>query len=378
MKILQVNKMYSPDIGGVETVCQQYSEFYAENHEVTVLCVHKNFKLIGNTTIINNVKVIRCSSLGMFFSMPVSLTFLFNFFLQFIKCDIVFIHLPFPLADVSLLFTQFIKRKVYLVWHSDIVKQGFLKKLLSPILNRSIKKADKILVTSPRMLDFSDSLQDAITKCIVIPLSIDTSKIRQMVQDDRDLFSDFDWFNEDKPIDGLFFGRLCYYKGIDVLLDMLLQSKIVGFNPRIVIAGRGEYTDVVENFILKHKLSNIHFINRFLTEKEKYSLINKSKCFLFPSVEVSEAFGITQLEAMCLGVPVINTSLASGVPWVSLNGLTGMTVTPKDSKQLLEALITLLNDQQMLKTYSANAIERVNLEFDDTVIFKKLNLLIEE
>ncbi|WP_445776048.1 glycosyltransferase [Shewanella sp.] len=378
MKILQVNKMYSPDIGGVETVCQQYSELYAKNHDVTVLCVHKNFKLFGTSTVINNVKVIRCSSLGTFFSMPVSITFLFSFIYQFLKCDIVFIHLPFPLADLSFFLTRFFKRKVYLVWHSDIVKQGFLKKILSPILNHSVRNADRILVTSPKMLEFSESLKNVFHKCVVIPLSINALSIRNTVKDDKGLFDCYDWFDEPKPIDGLFFGRLCYYKGVNVLLDMLLAAKLKGLNPRVVIAGRGEFSDLVQNFIKKNNLTNVHFINRFLTEKEKYCLINKSKCFLFPSVEVSEAFGITQLEAMCLGVPVINTNLASGVPWVSLNNLTGLTVTPNDSVQLLEAFIELLKDEQKLNSFSLNAIERVNAEFDDSVIFKKLNLLIKE
>lgn len=370
--------MYSPDIGGVETVCQQYSDLYSKSNDVTVLCIHKEFKLFGNTSIINNVKVIRCSSLGMFFSMPVSITFLFHFIIQFIRCDIVFIHLPFPLADLSLVFTHIIKRKIFLVWHSDIVKQGVLKKLLSPILNRTIRKADKILVTSPRMLEFSESLKHYVDKCIVMPLSIDSSKIRQAVNDDSELFVGLDWFHENKPVDGLFFGRLCYYKGINVLLDMLLKAKARGLSPRVVIAGRGEFSSIVEDFIDTHNLTNVHFINRFLTEKEKYCLIHKSKCFLFPSVEVSEAFGITQLESMCLGVPVINTNLTSGVPWVSLHNLTGLTVLPNDSHQLLEAFVDLLNDKDKLETFSVNAVNRVNSEFDDTVIFRKLNLLIEE
>lgn len=378
MKILQVNKMYTPDIGGVETVCQQYSDLYADNHDVTVLCIHKGFKFFGTTQIINNVKVIRCSSLGMFFSMPVSLTFLFNFIFQYIKCDIVFIHLPFPLADLSLVFTCFIKRKLLLVWHSDIVKQGMLKKLLSPILNRTIRKADKILVTSPKMLEFSDSLQYSKAKCIVIPLSIDAKKIRQLVADDSAVFNDLEWFCEHKPIDGLFFGRLCYYKGVNVLLDMLLKAKQNGFTPRIVIAGRGEFSNIVDDFVKKNMLTNVFFINRFLTEKEKYCLINKSKCFLFPSVEVSEAFGITQLESMCLGVPVINTSLASGVPWVSLHNITGLTVSPKNAQQLLDAFTALISDKTMLHNLSVNAVNRVDSEFDDSVIFRKLNLLIEE
>ncbi|MGI1970356.1 glycosyltransferase [Shewanella baltica] len=379
MKILQVNKMYSPDIGGVETVCQQYSECYSKQHDVTVLCVNKNFKFFGTTTYINNVKVIRCSSLGTFFSMPVSFSFIFNFFFQFLKCDVAFIHLPFPLADLSLFISYFIKRKVYLVWHSDIVKQGFLKKLLFPLLNWTVHAADQIIVTSPKMLEHSSSLRGVVDKVLIIPLSIDSIKIRGISSlNAEDLFSELNLSHVSKPLDGLFFGRLCYYKGVYVLLNMLLLAKKSGLNCKVLIAGCGEYSSVVESFIKKHELSNVFFVNRFLSDAEKYYLISKSKCFLFPSVEVSEAFGITQLEAMCLGVPVINTNLASGVPWVSLDHVTGLTVEPNNAKQFLHAFSLLLSNDCMLKKFSVNAVDRVNSEFDDSVVFNKLNLLIKE
>ena len=45
--ILQVNKMYHPDIGGVETVVKQHSEYLSQYDEVIVLCINKNFSLIA-------------------------------------------------------------------------------------------------------------------------------------------------------------------------------------------------------------------------------------------------------------------------------------------------------------------------------------------
>ena len=54
MKILILNKMYHPDIGGVETVTKQYAEWLSlENHKVTVLTTsRKSNKKTNNKKII--------------------------------------------------------------------------------------------------------------------------------------------------------------------------------------------------------------------------------------------------------------------------------------------------------------------------------------
>ena len=64
-----------------------------------------------------------------------------------------------------------------------------------------------------------------------------------------------------------------------------------------------------------------------------------------------------------------------GVPYVSLNGKTGITVPPGDVDALAEAMNTLANDPKLRETYGKAGYERVCGEFSEQ---RMMRLILEQ
>jgi rhamnosyl/mannosyltransferase len=66
---------------------------------------------------------------------------------------------------------------------------------------------------------------------------------------------------------------------------------------------------------------------------------------------------------MACGTPVINTQLDTGVPFVSRNGISGLTVHPKDSAALQGAIRSLLDNGDLRERFGGAARQLVLREF---------------
>lgn len=363
---MQVNKLYAPHIGGVEKVVQDIAEGLKDKVDMKVLvCRDKGKSSVDN---INGVDVIRAGSLGIYMSMPLSLSFLFHLRRLVKDRDIVHFHMPFPLADFAFFLSGF-KGKVVLWWHSDIVRQKFFLKVYKPIMNRLLKRADRIIVATEGHITGSKYLRPFMDKCVIIPFGYriqpcrnesGTKEIANCIpKPERGIKSSTvaECYNVKKI---LFVGRLVYYKGVDVLLDAF--SKVRG--AKLYIAGDGPLRPELEKKAADLGIkSNVLFLGH-VDDERLSSLLNECDMLVLPSVAESEAFGLVQIEAMACSKPVINTSLPTGVPFVSLNEETGLTVPPGDAFALACAMQRLIDNDAERIQFGKNAKKRAEEYFN--------------
>jgi glycosyltransferase involved in cell wall biosynthesis len=118
------------------------------------------------------------------------------------------------------------------------------------------------------------------------------------------------------------------------------------------------------------KLENNVFVN-MIPHKIIHKFYNISSVSLYPS-SAFEPFGITMLESLASGVPMVVTD-AGGMPEIIKEGLNGFVVRAKRHLELADRIIRLLKDDELRKRLGENGREMVNSNFtvdkmtDDTL-----------
>lgn len=369
LHILQVNKAYYPHIGGIESLVRVFSRELQKRAEVKVLVCQEKGK--GQTCVVEGVPVHYASSLGTYFSCPLSFSFLRKFRQMAKWADVIEIHVPFPLADLACLLSGY-RGAVVIAWHSDVVRQKTLLRFYKPLLMRFLRRADCVIAATPGHISSSPFLTQFQEKCRVIPYGIDVDAYRSV--EPKPILRQVQ--RNPKAVRILFVGRFVYYKGIEILLRAFRQ--VQGCELFLVGQGTAEMEQKLHQMTeTDGTVKQVHFLGN-LSEQDLRAAFADCDIFVLPSVANSEAFGIVQLEAMAYGKPVVNTALPTGVPYVSVNGVTGLTVPPGDANALAEAMQKLADDAALREKYGKAAARRAEEEFNEADVVEKVYATLAE
>ena len=156
-----------------------------------------------------------------------------------------------------------------------------------------------------------------------------------------------------KKYDLLFAGRLIEGKGIFILLEAILTLGRKDLS--VAFAGEGNERSLLEESA-KKKGVRIDFPGR-LEREELVQMYMQSKVLIVPSSTHIEGFPLVISEALSVGTPVIASNQPAMVEAV---GDAGLTFESFDSADLAEKIKVLLDNPDVLKEKTENAVKRKN------------------
>jgi rhamnosyl/mannosyltransferase len=365
LKILQIGKYYPPVRGGIEMVVQDLCRRLSPRHDVTALVF--NTRARTTTEAADGARLIRVATWGKILSTEISPSFVP--WIRRLRADVVHMHMPNPVGELGALLSAE-KTPLVLTYHSDVVRQRWMMAIYGPLLDAVLRRADRIIVSSRRYMESSEPLRPYRDKCAIIPLGLDfeayavTPEVEERARVLR---------REHGERIVAFVGRLVYYKGVEHLL-----AAARGLDATVLVAGDGPMRPALEAESRRRGLeSRVRFLGE-ISHEEKLALYRAAALTVLPATHRSEAFGLVQVEAHACGRPVVSTNLDSGVPFVNLDGVTGLVVPPSDSEALAGAIGRLLDDPDLRERFGAAASERARREFSVEGMVKATEALYEE
>lgn len=313
-------------VGGVERVFAEVSQDLARRgHEVTVVCSTDGRGGMSRTDGLRTVRRHRWTTV---FRDPVVRLH------RELGDDADIVHVPatYPFTTTSVLRTaDRLGVPSVLDFHFEPRPSSRLGRVAARtyrwVAPRAYRRADAVMVRSMAYGRKAPSLakvpQD---RWYVVPNGIDTDR-----------------FRPDGPAaDGdylLFVGRLVPYKGLEVLIRAVARRP-PGIPLRV--AGDGPLRARLER-LAKRLRADVEFLG-YVPEEDLAGLYRGARATVLPSVNGQEAFGITLLESMACGTPVVASDLP-GVADVARQG--GTVAPPGDTSALAARVLEAVDDNEL-------------------------------
>lgn len=274
-------------------------------------------------------------------------------------------------AGLLLKKMRFVKKCVF--YTVDFVPKRFnnylINKLYLWIDMVCVKSCDETWILSPRMKEgrrqYFNLDKKFDKKQIYVPEGVWLNRIRK------------ESFNNISKQTIIFLGVLLERMGAQLILRAIpsVIQKIPDF--RFIIIGKGNYRPQLEQLVKKlHIEKHVEFKGYVEDYKEVERII--AKCALGVSTYTNDPTGLNYFADpakvktyLGCGLPVMMTNTFHNALEIEKRGA-GIVVS-EDPKEIAQTIISLINNEAILKKYKKNAIKLAQ-EFDNEIIFTK-NLL---
>ena len=347
MRVLQVYKAALPhSMGGVERVIDGIAGgLVSAGHQATVLAIGPREEVVTQPP---GYRVHTVSPDFELASCPVALAALPLLRRLAADAEIVHYHAPWPWADAMHLLGAALDRPTVVSYQSDVVRQRVLGAAYRPLMHAFLRRADRIIASSPDYVASSPVLARYRERTRVVPIGIAEGPAAETLAERAEA-----WRARVGGPFFLFLGVLRYYKGLPWLLEAL-----AGTGMRLVIAGDGPLrTELEARARALGVLEQVLFAGH-IDDADKWALIDACRALVLPSHLRSEAYGVALVEGAARGRPLISCAMGTGTSFINRDGETGHTVPPADARALRRALERLWSNDAEAARMGAAARRR--------------------
>ena len=290
---------------------------------------------------------------------------------KFERLDLLHVHYAIPHASAAYMAQQILKDQgveipfVTTLHGTDITLVG-KDPSFEPVINFSINKSNRVTAVSENLKKETFELFDIKNNIEVIPNFI---CLKEYKLDNNDYYKKRFAPNNEKVI-----CHVSNFRKVKRIEDVIIAFEGISkeMDVKLLLVGDGPERARLEQISRNSKFSkNIFFLGSLKSTKE---VLNISDLFILPSSK--ESFGLSALEAMACGVPVI-ASDSGGIPEVIFHGKSGLLNSVGDTYQMTKNALKLLSNDSLLEKFKTNAYQQA-MKFDIEVILPKYEKLYEQ
>lgn len=273
------------------------------------------------------------------------------------KLDLLHVHYAIPHASAAYMARQILREQgVYLPFittlhGTDITLVG-KDSSFEPVITFAINQSDAVTAVSESLKDDTYQHFEIKREIDVIPNFVNLLNYRaDKNPEERENYA---------PEGYKILTHISNFRKVKRVEDVVrVFSKIREKIPvKLLLVGDGPQRHEIEQMCRQlGSCGDVRFLGKM---QQPESILNISDLFLLTSE--AESFGLSALEAMACGVPVISTN-TGGIPEVNIEGETGFLSDVGDVDAMAARGIELLSDETRHKQFSENAIKRA-AEFD--------------
>jgi N-acetyl-alpha-D-glucosaminyl L-malate synthase BshA len=271
--------------------------------------------------------------------------------------DVLHVHYAIPHASAALLAKSILSEEgrnipVITTLHGTDITLVGREATFEPVVSWSINQSDAVTAVSQSLKN--DTLQHFQIKreIDVVPNFIDFTRFNKQP---KEHFKKAISPNGEKIL--VHTSNFRKVKRVEDVISVfcLVNQRIPS---RLLMIGDGPERSHIEKM---SRDMQCHNSITFLGKQEAVEEI-LSVCDLFILPSETESFGLAALEAMACEVPVISSN-AGGIPEVNVHGVTGYLSNVGDVADMANNAIKMLENEEVLKTFKHNALQRAK-EFD--------------